>query len=113
MQTLQAQATETDQSRLKFPDAIAKGFFLPFQALRPQTNLVGTSDWKRLKAIEISQKQSKVDKFPKALAKSLLFLLKRSELRQTLPTQATETNQNRSKVDNFPGCDSEGFFPSF
>ena len=39
MQTLPAQATETDQRLLKFPDAIAKGFFLPFKALRPQANL--------------------------------------------------------------------------
>ena len=43
-QTLPAQPTETDQRLIKFPDAIAKGFFLPFKALRPHANLAGITD---------------------------------------------------------------------
>jgi len=58
-----------------------------------------------------------LDKFPNAIAKGFFLPLKRSDVRQTLPAQATETDRSRLFFPDgcllIPECDSEGFFPSF
>ena len=46
MQTLPAQPTETDQRLIKFPDAIAKGFFLLKDVLNRCIQLSGASGQK-------------------------------------------------------------------
>ena len=59
-QTLPAQPIEIDWNEIFFPDGCllipecdSEGFFPSFKAFRSETNLAGTTDWNRLKSIEV------------------------------------------------------------